>query len=71
LLRCTDSAAANTSGDGKSLHVPNNKVAFTQKRKHDTCGEKAAETQMFQGMRILESWSSGGELGVTGSKGCS
>lgn len=26
---------------------------------------------MFQGMRILESWSSGGELGVMGSKGCS
>lgn len=38
--------------------------------KHNTTGGKAAETQMFKGMRNLESQGSGGELGVAGSEGC-
>jgi len=38
--------------------------------KHNTSREKPAERQMFKGTRNLKSQSSGGEPGVTESKGC-
>jgi len=53
-----------------TYQLKNNKVTFTQKMKHNTSREKPAERQMFKGTRNLKSQSSGGEPGVTESKGC-